>query len=170
MGKLLSGILHPDVYDSGVRRLALSALATALLSCSTQQEEPGSSRRPDDVLRRFVSNMRQVHGEDQAGEAVFELLWKPARDNLLERARRASALSGRQLSPGELIVPSWFALHLALETTEVRIDGDWAEITVTDSTRGSVQVRCRREEDGWKVALELPPLAPIRQREVGTIE
>jgi hypothetical protein len=170
VGKLLSGIFVPGVYDSMVRHLALAVLITALSGCSGPEEEQGSFRGPDDVLRSFVANMRQVHGEGQAGEAVFELLWKPARDNLIERARRASALSGRQLSPGELIVPSWFALHLALETTEVRIDGDWAEITVSDPSRGSVQVRCKLEEDGWKVALELPPLAAIRQRDVEVIE
>jgi len=96
---------------------------------------------------------------------VLELLWKPARDNLQERARRASALSGRELGAGEMIVPSWFALHVVPDRTEVRIDGDWAEVTVISASGESVQGRCIREAEGWKVALELPPLAPIRQRE-----
>ncbi len=120
---------------------------------------------PAVVVSEWIAKMRQVHGDEQAGRDVVGLLWKPARDNLKERARRASALSGRELSPGELIAPSWFALHLVPERTEQRIDGEWAEVTLTSAAGESVKARCIQEEGDWKVALELPPLAPIRKLE-----
>lgn len=108
--------------------------------------------------------MRQVHGDSEAGERVVSLIWKPARTNLKERARRASALSGRELSEGEMLAPSWFALRLAPERTAERIDGEWAEVTLFGRTGEQAVARCVREEGAWKVALELPPLAPIRHR------
>lgn len=143
-------------------KVALIFLALAgVAGCERQEAPPG----PADVLMKFVSKMRQVHGKPEDGDQVVELLWKPARENLEERARRASALSGRELSPGELVVPSWFALHLPVERAEARVDGEWAEVTAFGPAGASVQARCIREEGEWKVALELPPLAPIRMRE-----
>jgi hypothetical protein len=149
----------PFVIRKGLTLIVLCL--TSGVAC--QQEEAPAG--PSDVLMKFVGKMRQVHGKADDGDQVVELLWKPARDNLKERARRASALSGRELSPGELVVPSWFALHLPVERAEARIDGEWAEVTAFGSDGGSVQARCIREEGEWKVALELPPLAPIRMRE-----
>lgn len=132
-----------------------------LSGCREKSKPPG----PGDVVAAFISAMSRTHGTPEAGERVVELLWEPARDNLQERAARASALSGRELLPGELIVPSWFSLHLVPERYEARAEGDWAEVTVVGTNGARVQTRCRREEGQWKVALELPPLPPIRQRE-----
>lgn len=109
--------------------------------------------------------MRRAHGDPADGERVVELIWEPARANLKERARRASALSGRVLLPGEMIVPSWFALHLSPERIESRRDGDWAEVTVHGAGNESAQMRCVLEDGNWRVVLELPPLAPIRHRD-----
>src|SRR5688572_6733625 len=101
--------------------------AGLLLGCQKEVAPQG----PEDVLMDFVTRMRRVHGQAEERDAVVELLWEPARQNLKERARRASALSGRELSPGELLVPSWFALHLSPERSVARIDGEWAEVTLS---------------------------------------
>lgn len=146
-----------------MRRLFAPFFASALLLGACQKET--QERGPEEVVSEFISTMRRTHGDPADGEAVAELLWEPARENLKERARRASALSGRELSPGEMIVPSWFALHLSPERVEARRDGEWAEVTVFGAAEESVQMRCVKEEEKWRVALELPPLAPIRHRE-----
>lgn len=130
-------------------------------ACQQETQERG----PEDVVSEFVNTMRRAHGNIRDGEAAVALMWEPARENLEERARRASALSGRELSAGEMIVPSWFALHLSPERIEARRDGEWAEVTVYGAGEESVQLRCVQEEGKWRVALELPPLAPIRHRE-----
>jgi hypothetical protein len=146
---------------TGRQGMWLFLLGVASLGCGREAEATG----PDDVVREFVASMRRVHGDVASGEAVVRLLWEPARDNLKERARRASALSGRELSSGEMLVPSWFALHVSPERVDVREDGDWAEVTVSGPGQDPVQMRCIKESGVWKVALELPPLAPIRQRD-----
>ena len=136
------------------------ALMGVVAGCEKKQSQDG----PEDVVLEFIAKMRQVHGDDEAGERIVELLWRPARDNLKERARRASALSGRELSQGEMVAPSWFALRLVPETTQERIDGNWAEVKLIDRAGQQAVARCVREDGVWKVALELPPLTPIRQR------
>lgn len=130
------------------------------LGCKKQQNPQG----PAAVVLEFVDAMRQVHGGAAAGRRVLDLVWKPARANLKERARRASALSSRELLEGELITPSWFALRFVPEKTQERIDGEWAEVILMGRSGQQAVARCVQEEGKWKVALELPPLAPIRQR------
>lgn len=166
MGNLMESALargpRPAKVASVTRHfVVVLAAAGFLVGCQKEAREAG----PEDVVFDFVAAMRRVHGDVAAGEAAVDLLWEPARDNLRERARRASALSGRELSVGEMIVPSWFALHLSPERVEAREDGEWAEVTVFGVEEESVQMRCVQEEGKWRVALEVPPLAPIRHRE-----
>lgn len=123
---------------------------------------------PDHVVAELVSRLRVMHGSPLASQRVVELLWKPARDNLAERAKRASALSGREVSPGEMLTPSWLSLGLVPERFEWRQDGEWAEVRVISADGRFTSTRCAREEGAWKVALELPAVAPIRQREEPT--
>jgi hypothetical protein len=88
-----------------------------------------------------------------------------SRENLAERARRASALSGRQVTPGEMLAPSFFSMHLSPASTEVHRTGESADVTILGRDGRRVVVRSVLEEGHWKVALELPALSPIRQRE-----
>jgi hypothetical protein len=136
-------------------------LGLAALGC----EERPAPRGPDVVVQEFLRGLQSAHGHPEAGAKVVELLWKPARDNLTERAARASALSGRELAPGEMIAPSWLSLALPPDHFEWRQDGDWAEVRVTAADGRSMSTRCALEAGDWKVVLELPALPPIRQRE-----
>ncbi|HSC86534.1 MAG TPA: hypothetical protein VLC09_04660 [Polyangiaceae bacterium] len=139
----------------------LLCLFLSLASCR-RTEEPMAG--PAERLQEFVQIMSNVHGDPAQGARAVQLLWKPARDNLSERARRASALSGRTVTPGEMIAPSWFALHLVADRYESRIDGDWAEVTSIARDGSRVKSRLVREDGVWRVALELPSPSPIRQR------
>ncbi len=141
-----------------------SALLLVLLTALGCEERP-APRGPDVVVQELLRDLRSVHGNPEAGAKVVELLWKPARDNLAERAARASALSGRELGPGEMLAPSWLSLGLVPDHFEWRRDGDWAEVRVSSADGRSMSTRCALEDGDWKVALELPALPPIRQRE-----
>lgn len=134
--------------------------ALGLLACQSAPQDEGPGR----VAWEFVMAMRRVHGDLEEGKTAYNMMWEPARKNLQERARRASALSGRELHPSEVIVPSWFALHLIPESYEERVDGNWAHVTLLDPAGHSSTARLVVEEGKWKVALELPPLAAIRSR------
>jgi hypothetical protein len=138
------------------------ALGVALAGCEEERVAEG----PEDVVRRLIAVLQGVHGDPKSGEAAVALLWEPARQNLTERARRASAASGHPVKPGEMLAPSWFSLAVAPRSFSSRVDGDWAEVTVRgdDPAQGQYRIRCVREDKAWRVALELPPLAPIRKR------
>lgn len=142
-----------------MRRLVLCL--ALLCGCQEEKAEDG----PGEVLTKFISSMQRVHGSVKVAEEAYQMLWEPARDNLEERARRASALSGRELTPGEMIVPSWFALYVVGQETDVRIDGTWAEVTSKSREGEQARTRLVKEDGVWRVALELPPLSPIRHRE-----
>lgn len=146
----------------GTGRLALFLLP-ALLGLAACREEP-TPAGPADVLVDFIQTMQRVHGNPEMGAHAISLLWEPARKNLAERARRASALSGRKIEPGEMLAPSWFSLHLVPDQFETRLDGNWAEITTTSRDGRQVRTRAVLEKDNWRILLELPELPEIRQR------
>ncbi len=149
---------------SGLGLSGLGLCGLGLLALVGGCREEAVVLGPEAVLSQFVQVMGGVHGNPVMGEKAVALLWKPARDNLAERARRASALSGRNVALGEMIAPSWFALHLVPDHYETRVDGNWAEITVVARDGSYVKSRLVEEGGQWRVALELPPLSPIRQR------
>ena len=138
---------------------ALAALAL-LLGC----EEEGSDNEPDQLVAEFVTRMQRVHGDRKAARAAYDLLWGDARRNLAERAKRASDVAGREIAPEEMLPPSRFTLHHKPRRFEARVDGDWAEVTVTGEDAVVDRVKCVREDGKWRVVLELPPLPPIERR------
>ena len=103
------------------RRCSLGLLSGGLLLAGLGCEEEAAPQGPEAIVAQFISRMQRVHGGSESGDQVVELLWKPARDNLTERARRSSALAGRTLASGELIAPSWFSLHLTPDHFETRL-------------------------------------------------
>jgi hypothetical protein len=141
------------------RSLALSALV-GLFGC----EEEGSDNEPDRLVAELVTRMQRVHGDRKAARAAYELLWSDARRNLAERAKRASDVAGREIAPEEMLPPSRFTLHHKPRRFEARVDGDWAEVTVTGEDGAVDRVKCVREDGKWRVVLELPPLPPIERR------
>lgn len=141
--------------------LALGALAlSVLLGC----EEEGSDNEPDRLVAEFVTRMQRVHGDRKAARAAYDLLWGDARRNLAERAKRASDVAGREIAPEEMLPPSRFTLHHKPRRFEARVDGDWAEVTVTGEGGAVDRVKCVREDGKWRVVLELPQLPPIERR------
>lgn len=143
--------------------LAAVSLAGSLVACESQPVDA----RPDTVVKEFLARMRRVHGDPKAARAAYDLLWSEAKKNLAERAKRASAVAGRKVAPEEMIAPSRFSLRFKPHHETMRIDGDWAVVTVTgeepDTQRADI--KCVKENGRWRVVLELPPLPPIEKRE-----
>lgn len=143
--------------------LALLGLLPAACLLAACQQEP-SDVEPDRLVADFIQRMQRVHGERKSARAAYDLLWADARRNLAERAKRASDVAGREIAPEEMLPPSRFSLHHKPRKYEARIDGDWAEVTVTGEDGATDKVKCVREDGNWRVVLELPPLAPIERR------
>jgi hypothetical protein len=119
---------------------------------------------PDRVVSEFIERMQRVHGDSKAAHQAYELLWSDARHNLAERARRASAVAGREIAPEDMLAPSRFSLAFKPKKVTAREDGDWAEVTVSGADAEQRVIKCVREDSHWRVVLELPPLAPIQRR------
>jgi hypothetical protein len=140
--------------------VVVTPLVAGLLGC----EEEASDGEPDRVVAEFIQRMQRVHGERKAARAAYDLLWSDARRNLAERAKRASDVAGREIAPEEMLPPSRFSLHHKPRQYGLRVDGDWAEVTVTGEDAAVDRVKCVREDGKWRVVLELPPLPPIERR------
>ncbi|HWZ88085.1 MAG TPA: hypothetical protein VNW92_04525 [Polyangiaceae bacterium] len=151
------------------RWFAGSLLALLLLPTGCEAEANDST--PERVVQEFVERMQRVHGDSHAARLAYELLWSDARRNLAERAKRASAVAGREIAPEEMIAPSHFSLADRPKKFTARVDGDWAEVTVAGESSAAAPhvVKCVREDGHWRVVLELPPLPPIQRRPDGGI-
>lgn len=132
----------------------------------------GCERRPVDddperVVAELIARLQRVHGDPAAARRAYDLLWAPAQQNLAERAKRTSALTGRKVAPEEMLAPSSFYLRFTPVRYAARVEAEWAEVTVfgEDSATHREQVRCVLEDGRWRVALSLPEPAPIQVRE-----
>lgn len=132
-------------------------------------EEESFDSDPERVVAELVARMQRVHGDRKAARAAYELLWSDATRNLAERAKRASDVAGRELAPEEMLPPSRFSLNHKPIRYQARIDGDWAEVSVTAENGSVDHVKCVREAGKWRVVLELPPLPPIERRPEGAL-
>ncbi len=151
----------------GRRRVAAALcvvplLALAGVGCQADVVDAG----PDAIVEEFIARMQRVHGDPKAGRDAFELMWSEAQRALVERAKRASAVAGREVAPQSMIAPTHFSLAFAPKRYSARIDGDWAIVTVVGEAPGQHhEVKCVREDGHWRVALVIPPLSPIQRRE-----
>jgi len=136
--------------------------AGLLLGCARQ----ASDETPERIVQDFIELMQRVHGDASKSKAAFELLAAPARANLEERAKRASAASGRSVTPEEMLAPSRFYLSFQPRTWTSERGPDWAIVTAEgDSPNQRKQIRCVREQGRWKVVVDLPELPALERRD-----
>lgn len=141
--------------------LVLSLGAASGVACREHPEAPG----PEEAVQAFIDNMQRVHGDIERSRSAYEFLSKADRDNLAERARRASAVAGRTLAPEEMLAPSRFYLEFQPARWTSHASGSYSVVTAFgQSPDQRREIRCVKEADGWKVLLDLPELAPIERR------
>ncbi len=142
-----------------------AAIAVSMVLASGCSRRPADAS-PEGVVREWIERMQGVHGSPQAAKDAYELLSRQAKANLDQRARRASAATGRKMEPEQMIAPSRFSLRFVPRQTRARIAGDRAivEATGADPATEQASVPCVREDGVWRVDLVLPPLAPVERR------
>ena len=140
------------------------AAALALGACQSDVVDAG----PDTVVEELVHRLGRVHGDPKVARAAYELLWSDAKRALAERAKRASAVMGREVAPQSMFAPSRFWLGFLPKRYVARIDGDWAVVTAIGEEPSQRQdIKCVREDGHWRVVLVIPPLPPMQRREEG---
>src|SRR5262245_20513427 len=98
--------------------LALVCALGPVVAC----EREAIDSKPEQVVEEFIARMERVHGDPQPARSAYELLWAEGRQNLAERAKRASAVAGREIRPEEMLAPSRFSLAFKPKTFTARIE------------------------------------------------
>ena len=142
-----------------------SVAAVVLKGCRRRAPD----ETPEGVVAEWLERMARVHGDPDDAALAYELLSTDAKKNLEERARRASAATGRSLTPESMLVPSRFSLRFTPRTMRPRLGGDRALVDIVGASVEAerAEVPCVRERGRWRVDLVLPPLPEIEKRPSG---
>ena len=141
--------------------LSVALLALMLGACRSDPVDAA----PEAIVEEFVLRMQRVHGDPKTAREAYELLWSEAKHGLAERAKRASAVVGREVAPESMIAPTHFSLTFVPKHYTARVDGDWAVVTaVGEAPAQRRDIKCVKEDGRWRVVLVMPPLSPIQRR------
>lgn len=156
--------MHGAGYQGLTRRWFLVLAGMAWVGC--RRREPDET--PEGVVEAWLERMSRIHGHPEDAAHAYELLSADAKKNLQERARRASAATGRKMTPESMLAPSRFSLRFSPRTMRARVAGDRAVVEVSGSNpQERAEVPCVLEEGRWRVDLVLPPLPVIEKRPDG---
>jgi hypothetical protein len=116
-------------------------------------------------VRELVERLRRVHGDLAEARAAYDLLSRRAQQNLVERAKRYGAASGKAIAPEAMIAPSRFLLRFEPQRYTAHVTGATARVDVVGLRPGDrASVACVFEDGGWRIDLALPPLPPVQMR------
>jgi hypothetical protein len=146
------------------RRQIVVALLLSLPAAACKNDVVDAG--PEAIVEEFIARMQRVHGDPKAGREAYDLLWSEAQRALVERAKRASAVAGREVAPPSMLAPTRFSLAFTPKRYKARVDGNWAVVTVTgEDPSQRHEVKCVLEDGHWRVALVIPSLSPIQKRD-----
>jgi hypothetical protein len=149
----------------GTRRPFLaSLLSLAVVAPSCTRKPPDMT--PEGAVRELLDHVDRTEADPAEAHAVYELLSADTKANLIERARRASTTSGREVPPEEMLAPGRFSLRFEPRKMHVRLADDRAVVDVVgiDPENDRAEVPCVLEDGRWRIVIPLPPLAPMDRR------
>lgn len=143
-----------------MRRLVL-ALALTLAACSHKPVDA----TPEGAVRAWIDKMESAADDPEAAKAAYELLGPKAKQNLKDRAERASRIQGRHVDAQDMLATGRFGLRFRPESMKATITGDDATVDVSgpDGTQHAI-VSCHREGEHWRVEPALPDQAELPRR------
>ena len=121
---------------------------------------------PDGAVRELLDRIDRTEADPAESHAVYELLSSRTKANLIERARRASTTSGREVPPEEMLAPGRFSLRFEPRKMHVRMADDRAVVDVIgiDPETDRAEVPCVLEDGRWRIEIPLPALTPMERR------
>lgn len=137
----------------------LALLAVGLLGCEAERLDA----TPEGAARALVEQLSRLDGSEKEAKAAYELLSQRTRENLEARAARYSAASGKHIEPEMMIAPQSFVPRFEVRSYETIPSGPgFATVRAHGVSEGEVaELHCVREDGGWRVEIDLPPLAPV---------
>ncbi len=149
------------------RSLRAALFAAALFSAACRRQPVDAT--PEAVVREFLDRMKRLQSDPKDARAVYELLSRPSQANLAERAKRASAATGKRMGPEQMIAPAYFFPRFQAQRWATKTAGERAtvELLGVDPAEERAVVPCVREEGHWRVDLALPSLPPVERRPPG---
>jgi hypothetical protein len=145
------------------RRISTAVLALALLS-SCARKAPDAT--PEGAVRELLDRIDRSEADPAETHAVYELLSAKTKANLIERARRASTTSGREVPPEEMLAPGRFSLRFEPRRMLTRFGDEGAIVDVIgiDPETERAEVPCVLEDGRWRIEIPLPQLTPMDRR------
>jgi hypothetical protein len=141
---------------------AVRLTTSALSAC--QRKPPDLT--PEGSVRELLDRIDRIETDPTEARAVYDLLSAQTKQNLIERARRASTTSGRDIPPQDMLAPGRFSLRFEPRKWHTRVAADRAVVDVTgiDPETDRAEVPCVLEDGRWRIEIPLPPLAPVEKR------
>jgi hypothetical protein len=135
----------------------LAALGIAILLASCGRRAPDAT--PEGALDAFLSACESASSDPRANAKAFALLAPSARHALEDRARRASAITGKAVSPEQLLSPAWTPIRFEVAKTTTTFDATGATVDVfgVEEATQHVRIPMEREGEAWRVRVVIPP-------------
>src|SRR5688500_1070184 len=145
------------------RPVMAGLLAIGCLS-ACQRKPPDLT--PEGAVRELLDRIDRIETDPTEARAVYDLLSSQTKQNLIERARRASTTSGRDIPPQDMLAPGRFSLRFEPRKMHTRVADDRAVVDVTgiDPETDRAEVPCVLEDGRWRIEIPLPPMAPVEKR------
>jgi hypothetical protein len=142
---------------------AAGLMAIGVLS-ACQRKPPDLT--PEGAVRELLDRLDRVETDPTEARTVYDLLSSQTRQNLIERARRASTTSGREIPPQDMLAPGRFSLRFEPRKMHTRVADERAVVDVTgiDPETDRAEVPCVREDGRWRIEIPLPPMTPVEKR------
>ncbi|MCC7535414.1 MAG: hypothetical protein IT379_04350 [Deltaproteobacteria bacterium] len=153
----------PRQGRGGLKAIALVAL---LVGCSSDPTD----QTPEGAVELFLTAMRETAADPSAQARAYRLLARPARRALYARARRAGELAGRDFAPEAMLVAGRLRLRFRPGVRmRAEVNGTSGVVVLTGQDGRVARVPVVREEAGWRIVLDVPPIpAPAdRRRDAG---
>lgn len=143
----------------------LTAGLLAIGALSACQRKP-PDLTPEGAVRELLDRIDRIETDATEARAVYELLSSQTKQNLIERARRASTTSGREIPPQDMLAPGRFSLRFEPRKMHTRVADDRAVVDVTgiDPETDRAEVPCVLEDGRWRIEIPLPALTPVEKR------
>ena len=147
------------VIGSRLGVVGVVGLALAVGGCRKNETED----RPEKAVAEWIEDMSHLQPDPKSAQAAYDLLSKEAKANLIDRARRTSAATGRHVRPESMLVPSRFHLRFSIRSMQSHVAGDRAVVEVLGDSRRA-EVPCVKEDGHWRIDLVIPQLPEVEKR------